>query len=99
MRMSYLQCPIVAPPAGSSGCASSADGAKPAAARISVQTLLRIRISMSGGNPVVSLKLALKALRDTYPGWGKHAERTFGSAHSAREVRVGAMLPLANKAH
>src|SRR5260221_5214823 len=40
---------IVAPAAaGSSGCASSADGARLAAARISVLTLLRIRISMSG---------------------------------------------------
>src|SRR6266850_495866 len=63
---------IVAPRAArSTGCACSADGARLAAARISVQTLLRIRISMSGGTSVVSLKLALKALLDTYPGWGK----------------------------
>src|SRR5258708_3377675 len=44
---------IVAPRAArSSGCASSADGARLAAARISVQTLLRIRISMSGELPL-----------------------------------------------
>src|SRR5690349_2345577 len=40
---------IVAPPAaGSRDCASSADGARLAAAIINVQTLLRIGISMSG---------------------------------------------------
>jgi len=59
--------PIVAPPAESSGCASSADCARLAAARISVQMLLRIRISMSGGTSVISLKFALKALLDTSP--------------------------------
>src|SRR5882672_9208968 len=54
--------------AGSSGSASSADGARLAAARISVQTLLRIRISMSGDGVVVFEEvLAARGVRHRNP--------------------------------